>query len=88
VVDRRCDRPIESSIVHLLLIGLVGFVVLVGSKLCLCSLLSYWPVIDSRRHCLPKLEVEILSYSLYAPIYPNLIATLSYHKIQPSYPLL
>jgi hypothetical protein len=40
-VDRRCDRPIESSIVHLLLIGLVGFMVLVGSKLYLCSLLSY-----------------------------------------------
>jgi hypothetical protein len=58
VVYRRCDRPIVSSVVHLLLIGLVGFMVLVGSKLYLCSLLSYRPVIDSRRHYLPMLEVE------------------------------
>ena len=29
--------------------------------------------LNSRRHSLPKLEVENLSYPLYASIYPNLV---------------
>ena len=33
--------------------------------------------LNSRRHSLPKLELENLSFPLYAPIYPNLVATLS-----------
>jgi len=43
------------------------------------------PKLDNRKYSLPKLEVEDPLLSFYAPIYPNLVATLSYHPSPPGY---
>ena len=75
VLERKCDTFIESSIVHLLFVGQVG-PGYEGKHPLLVSFPSNvpsWIVEDN----LPKLELENLSFPLYAPIYLNIFSTPS-----------
>ena len=65
VLERKCDTFVESSIVHLLFVGQVG----PGYE-------GKHPQLNSRRHSLPKSELENFSYPLYDPIHPNLALLL------------
>ena len=67
---------VESSIVHLPFVGQVGHSYYGKHPLLVSfpSNVSRWIVEDIT---LPKSELENFSYPLYAPIYPNLIATPS-----------
>jgi hypothetical protein len=57
VVVHECDRPIDSSIFRILLIGLIGFLVLVEKKFHI-FIIRHVPKLDNIKQSLPKLEVE------------------------------
>ena len=66
-LDRKCDTLVESSVVHLVSVGQVGPGYEEKHPLLVSFLVM--SLVDSRRHGLPKSELENLSYPLYAPIY-------------------
>ena len=68
-LDRKCDTLVESFVVHLPFVGQVG-PGYEGKHPLLVSFPSNVKKLNSRRHSLPKSELENLSYPLYAPIYP------------------
>ena len=67
---------VESSIVHLPFVGLVGFSYYGKHTLPMFTLVISLEL-NNRRHSLPKLELEDLCDHLYTPIYPNLVSTPS-----------
>jgi hypothetical protein len=58
---------VESSVVHLLLVGLAGFCYYRKHTLPVFSLVIS-PELNNRRQSLPKLELEDLCSLLYTPI--------------------
>ena len=67
---------VESSVVHLPLVGLAGHYCYRKHNLPMFSLVIS-PELNNRRQSLPKLELEDLCDLLYGPIYANLVATSS-----------
>ena len=65
---------VESSVVHLLFVGIVGFSYYRKHTLPMFSLVISLEL-NNRRHSLPKLELEDLSDLLYTPVILSLIAT-------------
>jgi hypothetical protein len=66
---------IESSVVHLLFVGLVGFSYYRKHTMPMFPL-GISIELNNRRHSLPKLELEDLSNLLYTLVILSLIATL------------
>ena len=66
---------VESSIVHLPFVGLVGFSYYRKHTLPVFPLVIS-PELNNRRYSLPKLELEDLSDLLYTPVILSLVATL------------
>ena len=67
---------VESSVVHLPLVGLAELCYYRKHTLPVFSLVISLEL-NNRRQNLPKLEIEYLCDLLYTPIYPNLVATPS-----------
>ena len=65
---------VESSMVHLPLVGIAGPCYYRKHTLPVFSLVIS-PELNNRRHSLPKLELEDLSDLLYTPVTFNLVAT-------------
>ena len=65
---------VESSVDHLLFVGLAGFSY--HRKHTLLVLPLVISQLNNRRHSLPKLELEDLCDLLYSPIILSLVATL------------
>jgi hypothetical protein len=78
VVAREGDSYslVEFSVVHLPFVGQVG-PGCEGKHPLLVSLLSNIPSWTVKDIAYRRLELDNLSYHLYAPIYPNFIASLS-----------
>ena len=66
---------VESSIVHLPLVGLAGLCYYRKHSLPMFFLVIS-PELNNKRHSLPKLKLEDLSDLPYAPIILSLVATL------------
>ena len=66
---------VESSVVHLPLIGLAGLLVACREETLHLFLIRHLPRLNNRRYSLPRLELEDLSDLLYSPIILSLIAT-------------
>ena len=73
-LDRKCDTLIESFVVHLPFVGQIG-PDYEGKHPLLVSFSSNVPSWIVEDISLPKSELENISYSLYTPIYLNIVAT-------------